>query len=118
MRQTFPQLKSGKRLKKQLVAGTVAAATALSMLVGTATGNPLDLVAGTPEPPAIVEIILPEPENGTVADGENEVLTEEKKRGIRARLRAWFLRMPLSVRLLICLPLWVAGAILVMQPVL
>jgi len=78
--------------------------------VGSAIDNPKDLVTGASDPAAIVQMAdLDGSGDDGGGGGEDEATPEERKKGVRARLREQILRLPLSVRVLVCLPMWFAG---------
>ena len=87
-----------KRKAAFIVATTVAAA---GVVTGTLFDTPADLM-GAPEPDAIVE---------SVSDDDGEGAVEERKTP-SSRLRAWMLSLPEAVRMLVCVPLWVIGWVL------
>ena len=88
-----------KREKAAAAAVTVAAAA--GMVTGTLFDTPVDLLA---EPDAVVETVQ--------ADDEDAGAPVEKQRGLTARLRAWVLRLPAAVRMLVGVPLWCLGWVL------
>ena len=87
-----------KKKAAVVVATTVAAA---GMATGALFDTPADLM-GTPEPDAVVE---------TLADEDGESVTEERKTPA-SRLRNWMLSLPEAVRMLVCVPLWCIGWVL------
>lgn len=102
-----------KKLKNRALAGTVAAATVLSMFVSTTVQNPADLIDDedifTPPAPIVemVSDIPDEPDNG---DEDEGITDEEKKRGgIKERIRSFLLSRSPIVRVCICLPMWAIG---------
>ena len=87
----------GKRKKAAIAAVTTAAAAGL--VTGTLFDSPADLM-GEPEPAAVVET-LEKRDSGTV-----ETLKP------LSRLRQWILGLPAAVRMLVGVPLWLLGWIL------
>lgn len=87
-----------KKKAAVVVATTVAAA---GMATGALFDTPADLM-GAPEPDAVVE---------TLADEDGESVTEERKTPA-SRLRNWMLSLPEAVRMLVCVPLWCIGWVL------
>lgn len=88
-----------KREKAAAAAVTVAAAA--GMVTGTLFDTPADLLA---EPDAVVETVQ--------AEDEDAGAPVEKQRGLAVRLRAWVLRLPAAVRMLVGVPLWCTGWVL------
>lgn len=102
-----------KKLKKRVLAGSVAFATVLSMFVSTSVQNPADLVNDEDIfiPPApIVEMVSDLPDEPDDGDEDEGLADEEKKRGgIKERIRSFLLSRSPIVRVCICLPLWAFG---------
>lgn len=96
--------KGGERVKdnKKMKAAKVAAVTvaAAGVVTGTLFDSPADLVSDMGED-AVVEETLDD--SGT---------PQEKKRGPADRLRIWILELPAAVRMLVGVPLWAVGWVL------
>ena len=90
-----------KREKAAAAAVTVAAAA--SMVTGTLFDTPADLLA---EPDSVVETVQ------TLDDEEAGTPMEKKQKNLAARLREWVLRLPAAVRMLVGVPMWCAGWVL------
>lgn len=82
--------------KQKAAAAAMAAVAAAGIVTGTVIDNPTDLMADTPF--------------AAEQDDDAEVTaTEEKKSGIAARIRMWLLGLPAAVRMLVGVPLWCIG---------
>ena len=102
-----------KRGKTALVAGGLAALTALGLTVGSLFDSPSDLLQD--DPATVLVSVQPDaaPDGGDGGDGDAETLDEsERKRrgGVKATLREQILSVPLALRLLVVLPLWLLGS--------
>ena len=90
-----------KRKKAAVAAVTTAAAA--GMVTGTLFDTPAELM-NTPEPDAVVEVL---------SDDGDGAGAEETRRGIPAsRLKNWIWSLPTAVRLLVGVPLWALGWVL------
>lgn len=103
-----------KKLRNRAVASVTAAAAALGLLFSGSFDNPAQLLerrAADLPPAPITELAAPEADDpGGDGDTDEAVLPgEEKKKGLRARLRERLLALPLPVRALTALPLWLLG---------
>lgn len=87
--------------KKAAAAAAVTVAAAAGMVTGTVFDSPADLMG---EPAAIVSVQTDE-DDGTVSQ-------EERQKGPAARIREWVLSLPAAVRILVGIPLWVLGWVL------
>ena len=97
-------------MDKKLVKGAVSLATAGAVLIGGLFNAPSDILTDEQiaAPTAIVEMIDTDP--GDDGGGDEDIGEEtEEKRGIRAKLRKFFLRQPVMIRLLFVLPAWLMG---------
>jgi hypothetical protein len=101
-----------KKLKKAAVAVTLTAA----VMVGSLFSGPDELTGG-----AAPEILSPEPIVMDVAAFDADVAPEEepapeeaKKQGVRDRIRAALLAMPYWLRVVILVPLWALGYVLLL----
>lgn len=90
-----------KREKAAAAAVTVAAAA--GMVTGALFDSPADLLV---QPDAVTAAVQ------AVGEDDDTGAPMEKQRGIAARLRAWVLRLPAAVRMLVGVPLWCAGWVL------
>ena len=104
-----------KRSSRKGAASAVAAVTAASLVVGGSFASPDELLQN--EPQAVVQTLdlgasQTDDDGGADPTEENEEEAEEKKGGVRDSLRRMILRMPLSVRALVGLPLWALGTLL------
>lgn len=105
-----PSLKKIKKHAKRTVVASVATA---SIFVGGLFTSPSDLM--NPDgstPTAIVEMT----EAGTADndDGDGIVLVgDEKRKGVRQRMRLWVLQLPPWLRAMVGVPLWGLGWLLI-----
>ena len=88
--------------KKTAAAAALAAAAAAGMVTGALFDSPADLLA---EPGAVVEIQADDDDAGAPDD-------EERQRTPVQRLRQWVLSLPSAVRMLVGVPLWCLGWVL------
>ena len=103
-------LRHGRRL---LLAGGVAAITALALTVGGLFQSPEELLQEETQNPPLVEELDPGTDDGCDADADDADCDETEKRrrgGVRAALRDRILALPMAVRLLAILPLWLLGS--------
>lgn len=89
--------------KKSAAAAAVAVAAAAGMVTGAVFDSPAELLA---DPPPITDVQLTDDDGG---DASNQ---EERQRGPAARVRSWMLRLPAAVRMLVGVPLWCLGWVL------
>ena len=88
--------------KKAAAMAAVTTAAAASMVTGTLFDSPAELL-NQPEPDDIVEFM----------DDDAEGTEEETKRSApAARLRGWILGLPEAVRMLVVVPMWIVGWVL------
>ena len=105
--------KTGKRDKQAAAAGAAAILTAASLLVGGLFRSPGDLMrrdADLPGPAYTDTLLDDDGDDGDDADGQDTEEKQRKRSGLRALLRERILRLPLAVRALVVLPLWLAGS--------
>ena len=107
----FSLKKAGKNAGRAAAGAGIAA----SLLLGSLFGSPQEMVdsekaASAPTPPGIVQIYEPD---SVYDDLTTEDESSEEKRTLRERLRAFILRMPLAVRILVLMPLWAVGYALI-----
>ena len=88
--------------KKTAAAAALAAAAAAGMVTGALFDSPADLLA---EPDAVVETLADDDDAGAPDD-------EERQRTPVQRLRQWVLSLPSAVRMLVGVPLWCLGWVL------
>lgn len=88
--------------KKQAAAAAVAVAAAAGMVTGAVFDNPGDIV---PEAEPIIEFHQADDDGGASAP-------EERQKGVAAKIREWILRLPAAVRMLVVVPLWCFGSLL------
>ena len=88
-----------KRKKAAVAAVTTAAAA--GMVTGALFDTPAELMSG-PEPDAVVEV-LPDDDAGT---------EENRRTAPAARVKNWIWSLPAAVRLLVGVPLWTLGWVL------
>lgn len=103
-------LRHGRRL---LLAGGVAAITALALTVGGLFQSPEELLQEETQNPPLVDELDPGTDDGCDADADDADGDEIEKRrrgGLRSALRARILALPMAVRLLAILPLWLLGS--------
>ena len=90
--------------KKAAALAEVTTAAAAGMVTGALFDSPADLL-NQPEPDDIVEF--------TDDDGQEETEQSGKQRlALSVRLRKWILNLPEAVRMLVVIPLWVVGWVL------
>lgn len=89
--------------KKAAAAAAVAAAAAAGMVTGAVFDRPADLLADQ----AVVSQCQQTDDDGDTADMETE-----RQRGPAAKVRQWILGLPAGVRMLVCVPLWCLGWVL------
>ena len=87
--------------KKAAAAAAVTVAAAAGMVTGAVFDSPADLMQ---EPAAIVSV--------QADDDDCAVAQEERQKGPAARIREWVLRLPAAVRMLVGVPLWALGWVL------
>ena len=107
----------GKAFRKKIMTVVLAVTAAASVLVHVASPNGKDLIAA--EPPAAVTVVA-EPQEEELPQEEEE---KKVKKGLFSRLKAWLTSLPAVVRILVVLPLWGIGFVLVslfhlLEPVL
>ena len=94
-------------LKKRAAAGTAAALASASLVVGGLFQSPADLLDEPADSYIASAIDLPDDD---IDSCEDDTLPDEKKKSISSRLRARILSLPLAVRAVVFLPLWVIGS--------
>ncbi len=103
-----------KQVKKTAITGAIALLTAASVVTGSLFDSPAALLPEDGAPNVVYNMTTGF--DGAEDDdaGAQEDESEEKNRrgGVRAALRARILRLPLVVRLLVVLPLWALGSVL------
>ena len=87
--------------KKTAAAAAVTVAAAAGMVTGAAFDSPADLMQ---DPPAAVAVQTDDDDSGAAP--------EERQSGPAARIREWVLSLPAAVRMLVGVPLWVLGWVL------
>lgn len=108
--------KKRKKRKRTAEVTAVAAVTSAGLVVGGAFQSPDDILNGNDdEPLPMVETMhqgVPVVQGGDGAEEdetEEELEDDEKRRSPGARIRSMIWRMPVGVRALIAVPLWVLG---------
>ena len=102
--------KTEKKKRKKLLGSAAAGITALSLMVGSIFSAPAEIIkppTSDAERPAVIVQYEAQTENDDVLDEEEEA--EEKKKGLKASIKRFILGMPLIVRVLFILPLWIIG---------
>ncbi len=109
--------KKKKDLKKRTATAAVAAAASAGVVLGGLFENPDDLLNGGEDAPEAVSSAFHNAEaeaaEGESLDDETEETGDEEERrrgGVRARARAWVLRLPFGVRAAVGVPLWALGS--------
>lgn len=101
------------KLKKTAAVSAVALLTAASVTTGSLFSTPAALLANDAPASAYTVSVdldgLDDDDAGTEQDENDEA---KKRGGVRSLLRARVLRLPLFVRLLVVLPLWALGSVL------
>ena len=93
-------------LKKRAAAGAAAVLASASLVVGGLFQSPADLLD---EPVDSYISSVSDLPDDDLDGSEDDTLPEEKKKSISSRLRARLLALPLAVRAVVFLPLWVIG---------
>ena len=104
--------KKKKTWKKKAAVGMVAAATSASVLVGGAFDSPSDLLnpdGGDEDYPTPIVQTLTAQAVDTADDGGDDGDSDEERRQRFPAVRRWFQSLPVAVRALVGLPLWLAG---------
>lgn len=89
--------------KKAAAVAAVTTAAAASMVTGALFDSPADLL-NQPEPDDIVEFMD--------EDGEESEQEEKQKLAPANRVRSWILSLPEAVRMLVVVPMWIVGWVL------
>ena len=104
----------GRKTKKAAAASAVALLTAASVVTGSLFASPAALLPDDGAP--VVAYDMAVGPDGAEDDGAGAGEDESKKTrghgGVRAALRQRMLRLPLAVRLLVILPLWALGSVI------
>lgn len=106
-----PSLKKIKIHAKRALVATVASA---GILVGGLFSSPSDLM--NPDgstPTAVIEMVE---EDGAESDGggiDAAELSDQRRRGFRARMRLWILQLPPWLRAMAGIPLWALGWLMI-----
>jgi len=87
--------------KEKAAAAVVAVAAAAGMVTGTVIESPVELV----------EDVLPITDVQR-ADEDDAAVQEERQKGPAAKIRLWILGLPAAVRMLVGVPLWLLGWVL------
>lgn len=90
----------GKR--KKAAAAAVAVAAAAGMVTGAVFESPADLLQ---DPAPITQVQQTD-------EGGDDAAPEERQKTPAARIRSWVLRLPAAVRMLVGVPLWCLGWVL------
>jgi len=85
--------------RKKAAAAAVTVAAVAGMVTASVIDTPAELLADTG--------LLSEAQQEEVEDAASA--SEEKQRSVSARIRAWLLGLPAAVRMLVGLPLWCLG---------
>ena len=88
--------------KQKAAAAAMAVVAAAGMVTATVVESPVELL----EDPAPVTDVQQVDDEGTAAQEEKKV------RSPAARIRAWILQLPAAVRMLVGVPLWMTGWVL------
>ena len=99
--------------KKRAQAAAAAVIASAGIMVNAAV--PSEELNALPTDDAPIVLTLSVDDDGGDDLDEDEAVTddEEKRRGISARARAWLMRLPVWKRLLLLLPLWLIGGLLI-----
>ena len=104
------------KMKNKGAAVTAASIAAAGVLIGGSFDAPADIMKNDDSalaPPPIVEILnAQQAEPDTDSDGEEDPVVgedEQKRKGLRQRVRSLILRMPTAVRACVVVPLWAVG---------
>ena len=102
-------IRHGRRL---LLAGGVAAITALAVTIGGLFQSPEELLQEESQDPPLVETMDAGTDGGCDEAQDTDCDEDEARRrgGVRALVRARILALPMAVRLLVVLPLWLLGS--------
>ncbi len=100
-------------MKKTAAVSAVALLTAASVTTGSLFSTPAALLSDDSPASAYTVSVDPDGVDDDDAGTEQDESGETKKRGgVRAALRVRVLRLPLAVRLLVVLPLWALGSVI------
>lgn len=103
-----------KKEKKAAVTTAVAAATAASLLVGGLFDTPKDLLEGDASSPVVQSAADLDDDLDEDMEESGQGGEERKRGGVRSVLRARILQLPLAVRMLLVLPAWGLGSLLLL----
>lgn len=102
------------QVKKTAVTGAIALLTAASVVTGSLFDSPAALLPEDGAPSVVYNMTtgLDGAEDDDAGTQEDESEEKNRRGGVRAVLRARILRLPLIVRLLVVLPLWALGSVI------
>lgn len=101
-----------RKIRKRIVASAVAAVTTVSVLLGGSFDSPADLLTGNDVAADVLISDTVDLQDGDEINEDGALPGEEKKKGLRARVRAAVRRLPVAVRAGVGLPLWFVGWLL------
>lgn len=107
----------GNDIRKTVIRGTASAVVVISLLTGLAFSNPADITedqSAANYRPAPIVMDVDDFVNAPVDDDDESDADEQKgaKMGVFARFRQAVSTMPQSLRILIVLPLWAGGTVI------
>lgn len=102
-----------KKINKRAAAAVAASVASAGIVVGGLFSYPGELMGQDAVGPAVVAVPLTD--DGAAGDdgGDAAQAPEEKRRGVRDRLRLWLLRLPPWLRASVGVPLWGLGWLLI-----
>lgn len=101
-----------KQAGKKAVLGALALLTAASVTAGSLFENPAALLPEDGAPGIVYNYNVDGGTDDDAGGAENESDETRRRGGVRAALRARILRLPLLVRLLVVVPLWALGTVI------
>ncbi|MBE6909740.1 MAG: EscU/YscU/HrcU family type III secretion system export apparatus switch protein [Ruminococcaceae bacterium] len=104
----------GKKARKAAATTALALLTAASVVTGSLFDSPAALLPEDGAPSVVYNMTtgLDGADDDDAGTQEDESEETRRRVGVRAALRARILRLPLAVRLLVVLPLWAAGSVI------
>lgn len=103
------------RIKKRATASAVAGATALGIILGSSFDSPSQLLERElmASSPAVTDMLIGSSVDDDSGDDDAALAGEERKKGLRARIREQVMVLPYYVRACVGLPLWCLGWLII-----
>ena len=103
-----------KKIKKHAQRAVVASVASASILVGGIFTSPSDLMnADGSTPTAVIEMTAADEAIAEDNGGDAEAVIDERRKGLRARMRLWIMQLPPWLRAMVGVPLWGLGWLLI-----